>query len=157
MVVLYRLSELKVPSFGGWVCRNSAHIPHNENTEAQLTEAIISPSSTSKAERRTDCRYPIRTGIEYKLILGRRIVRTGAGRLVNISRGGLLFEGAQELPPRTRIELDVDWPADAVKVALHVVGETLRSQGARTAVKIHRSSFRVREEANNGKHPVTPA
>lgn len=122
-----------------------------------MTEAMISRSPTSKAERRADCRYPIHTGIEYKLILGRRIVRTGGGRLLNISRGGLLFECTQELPPRTRIELDVDWPADAVKVALHVVGETLRSQGAHTAVKIHRSSFRVREEANNGRHPLTQA
>ncbi len=111
----------------------------------RIMEAIISRSQTLSAERREDCRYPIRAGVAYKLILGRRVVRTGLGRLLNISRGGLLFECPQEIPPRTKIELDVDWPPDAVKVALHVVGETLRSQGVCTAVKIHRSSFRVQE------------
>jgi len=121
-------------------------------------EAIISPSPMFTAERRADCRYPIHSGLEYKLILGRRVVRTGAGRLVNISRGGLLFECDQAIPPGTRIELGIDWPAKAVKMALHVMGQTVRSQGACTAVKILRSSFRMhREEADRAERtPTTP-
>jgi hypothetical protein len=109
------------------------------------------------AERRADCRYPIHAGVEYRLILGRRVIRTGVGRLVNISRGGLLFECANALPSENRIELDVDWPAQAVKMVLHVMGQTVRSQGVCTAVKIHRSSFRVHhEDAGQGERPPTP-
>jgi hypothetical protein len=110
------------------------------------------------AERRRDCRYPIHSGLEYKLITGRRVVRMGAGRLLNISRGGLLFECAHAIPPGTGIELEIDWPARAVKMDLHVLGQTVRSQGACTAVKIHRCSFRVRrEDAGQGERPPTLA
>ena len=121
-------------------------------------EAIISPSPMFTAERRADCRYPIQAKIEYSLVLGRRVVRPGTGRLLNISRGGLLFEGAHAIPPGNRIELEVDWPVHSVKMALHVVGHTVRSQGVCTAVKISRSSFRVHHgNAGQAEHPPTPA
>ncbi len=121
-------------------------------------EAIISPGPTLTAERRSDYRYPIHIGLEYKLILGRRVVRKGTGRLVNISRGGLLFECDHAISPGNRIELDIDWPARAVRMALHAAGRTVRSQGVLTAVKVLRSSFRVhREEADRGERPPTRA
>lgn len=104
-------------------------------------------SQTFTAERRADSRYTIQTGLEYRLILRRKVVQTGSGRLMNMSRGGLLFECDRGVPPRTRIELKVDWPAHAVKIALHVVGQTVRTQGTSTAVKILRSAFRVQEDA----------
>lgn len=112
-----------------------------------MEEATIPRKSpTFAADRRADCRYTIRTGLEYRLILRRKVVDTGTGRLANISRGGLLFQSAEAIPPRTQIELKVDWPAPAVKIALHVVGQTVRSQGAGTAVKIIRCAFRVQED-----------
>lgn len=121
-------------------------------------EAIISSSPVFAADRRADCRYPIQTGIEYRLISGRRVVRTGTGRLLNISRGGLLFEGAHAIPPGNRVELEIDWPAQSVKMVLHVAGQTVRNQGVFTAVKILRSSFRVlRDDADQGAAPPTPA
>ena len=107
--------------------------------------------STTPPERRADCRYTIHSDVEYRLILRRKVVRAGTGRLANISRSGLLFECAHAIPPRTRIELKVDWPAPAVKIALHVVGQTVRSEGTGTAVKIIRSAFRVQEDAHRGK------
>ncbi len=123
-----------------------------------MVEAIISPGPMLTAERRADCRYPIHVGLEYKLIMGRRAVRKGNGRLVNISRGGLLFECAHAIASGNRIELEVDWPTRAVKMALHVTGQTVRSQGVCTAVKILRSSFRVHlEEADRGERLPTPA
>ena len=102
------------------------------------------PSPMPTVERRAERRYAIQARVEYRLMPGRKAVPGGAGRLVNISRGGLLFECAEAIPPGTRISLDVEWPADALRVALHVTGWILRSQHARTAVKISRSSFRVR-------------
>jgi len=108
-------------------------------------------------ERRAGRRYPIHAGIEYKLILGRRVVRTGTGRLLNISRGGLLFECSHAIPAENMIELEVDWPARAVKMVLHVAGQTVRSEGVSTAVKILRSSFRVyHQDADQGNRLRTP-
>jgi Ser-tRNA(Ala) deacylase AlaX len=84
------------------------------------------------------------------------VVRTGTGRLVNISRSGLLFECAHGIPPRTKIELEVDWPAQAVKMALHVTGQTVRNQGVSTAMTILRSSFRTyQEDADQGNRQQT--
>jgi len=119
--------------------------------------AIITPGPMLPPERRAGRRYPIHAGIEYKLILGRRVVRTGTGRLLNISRGGLLFECAHAIPAENMIELEVDWPARAVKMVLHVAGQTVRSEGVSTAVKILRSSFRVyHQDADQGNRLRTP-
>jgi hypothetical protein len=98
-------------------------------------------------ERRAERRYAIQARVEYKLSLGRKAAPGKVGRLVNISRGGLLFECAEAIPPGTGISLDVEWPTDALRIALHVTGQIVRSQHARAAVKISRSSFRVREPA----------
>ena len=83
--------------------------------------------------------------MEFRVLEGRRVVARGVGRLVNISRGGLLLESMGVLPLKNRIEIDVDWPSEGVRMALHVTGETLRRQGARTAVKTARSRFVVKE------------
>jgi hypothetical protein len=120
-----------------------------------VVEAIISPSPTPTAERRADCRYPIHTGIEYKLILGQRAIGSGSGRLLNISRGGLLFECDRAIAPKTRIEVDIDWPARTVKVVLHVGGQTVRSEGLCTAVKILRSAFRAQGETKRTRSNVS--
>jgi hypothetical protein len=121
-----------------------------------VVEAIT--SGAMAAERRADRRYPIHARIEYKLILGRRVARAGTGRLLNISRSGLLFEGAHAIPAGSTIELDVDWPSRTVKMVLHVAGQTVRSQGVSTAVKILRSSFRTyHQDADQGNRPRTPA
>jgi hypothetical protein len=108
-------------------------------------------------ERRADRRYALETGVEYKIVQGGQAVRKGTGRLVNISRGGLLFECAETIPPGSRIDLEVDWPAETHKVALDVIGQSVRSQGTRTAVKVYRSSFRMRNDAARGKLPVSAA
>ena len=109
-------------------------------------EAILTPSSLATVERRADCRYPIHTAVQYRLFLGRRVVRMGSGWVVNMSRGGVLFESTSPVPPGHRMELEIDWPAQAVGMMLRVTGESVRSEGGRTAVRILRSSFRVRDE-----------
>jgi hypothetical protein len=107
-------------------------------------EQIPSPGPALAADRRADRRYAIEAALVYKLIHGAKAVLSGSGRLVNISRGGLLFECAKAMPQGYRIELDVEWPAASPKIALHVIGQTVRSRDARTAVKIFRSSFQAR-------------
>jgi len=92
--------------------------------------------------------------MRYRLI-SVRPARAGAGSLVNISRCGLLFESAQPIAPGARIEIEIDWPARALKMVLHLVGETVRSQGNQTAVRILRSAFRVdRERARAAGDPA---
>jgi hypothetical protein len=126
--------------------------------ETSVVEATISPGSMLTAERRANCRYPIQVELEYAIVRGRRALRTGDGHLVNISRGGLLFQCDQAIPVGNRIELDVEWPARGAKMVLHVAGQTVRSQGVCTAVKILRNSFRtLHGDAERGKRPYTPA
>jgi len=107
--------------------------------------------SPQRSERRSSCRYAIQTSLQYRLISRQRTVDRGSGELANISKGGLLFQCHQTIPPKARIELTVDWPAHGLKVALQVVGQTVRSQDAFTAVRILRSSFRVQEGAIDAK------
>jgi len=106
------------------------------------------PILTPGDERRADRRYALDAPLQYKIIQAGKAVFSGAGRLVNISHGGLLFECAEEIEPGNRVELDVDWPADAVRIVLNVVGQTVRRQEARTAVKILRCSFRDKAPAD---------
>ena len=112
-----------------------------------MVEATITPGPPLTTERRAASRYPIRADVAFRLVVGRRVIRTGTGSLLNISRSGLLFESARPIPPGGRIELVVDWPSHSGTMALHVAGETVRSQGGRTAVKIRRSAFRAEREA----------
>jgi hypothetical protein len=116
---------------------------------------VISPGPILTVERRAGSRYPIRAGIRYRLLAERRVVRAGTGSLVNISRSGLLFESAQPIAPGSRIEIEVDWPARTLKMVLRVAGETVRSQGNQTAIRILRSAFRVdRAGGRAGRGPA---
>jgi hypothetical protein len=75
------------------------------------------------------------------------MVVTGVGRTVNISSGGVLVDTASSLPRGMEIELSIAWPASLNGVAalkLHVVGQTVRTQGNRTAIVIRRYEFRTR-------------
>jgi len=106
---------------------------------------VLAAGPVLTAERRAGSRYPIHAALRYRLISARPAV-AGAGSLVNISRCGLLIEAEEPIAPGARIEIEIDWPARALQMILHLVGETVRSEGNRTAVRILRSAFRVDRE-----------
>jgi hypothetical protein len=97
-------------------------------------------------DRRLTRRYPIATELEYRII-GREGLAWGAGRTINLSTGGILFQSEQALTLGTRIELTIAWPArlnDAVDLNLCVSGRVTRTDGKSHAVRIREHEFCVR-------------
>lgn len=85
--------------------------------------------------------------LEYRLLTGNKVVSTGAGRTLNLSSHGVLFECEEILPLGTRIRLLLTWPArldGTVGLTLCVNGLTVRSDGTCTAVEIVTHEFRTR-------------
>ena len=99
------------------------------------------------ALRRSHRRYPMQVDLEYKLLDGKKVLKTGAGRTLNLSSSGILFESGESLPIATAIRLSIAWPAqlnDRVGLTLCVMGRTVRSSGNCTAVEILSHEFRTR-------------
>jgi PilZ domain len=95
--------------------------------------------------RKTD-RFPIESGIRYKLMEVTHVAQTGQGSTVNISSGGILFSTKSQLPLGQRAELSVDWPAQLnahCGLKLVAVGIIVRSSGDTAAVRIEKYDFRT--------------
>jgi hypothetical protein len=94
----------------------------------------------------TDRRYQIDAGLEYKLIRGGIVLRTGRGTTVYISGSEIVFKPEDPIPARLHIEASVSWPAPvdpAITLKLHVHGETVETESGYAAIKIVRSTFRI--------------
>jgi hypothetical protein len=106
---------------------------------------------TENVDRRAHLRYRFVTGLEYKLIGSKGIVRTGRGRTVNVSNSGLLFESEAALSPGVKIELSITLPLlEAKDVALHlqITGWVVRMQDNCAAVRFERRIFEIQSTAN---------
>ena len=93
-------------------------------------------------ERRTDFRYAADARVEYRIIDSGK---TGVGKLVDISTGGVLFLPHDPLAAGVEIELTIGWPARRnypPVIDLWIVGEVVRTEASHTAVKILRYDFR---------------
>jgi hypothetical protein len=72
---------------------------------------------------------------------------SGIGRTVNISSSGVLVAIDRVLSPRSRVEIEMDWPAkldNAVSIKLVISGRVVRSKEGEVAlagVKIVRHAF----------------
>jgi len=115
----------------------------------RLMSATATKTLRLGVERRSNRRYPIDLSMQYDL--GRQEgpegARMGSGQVVNISSAGVLISSDCPIAPGVRIRLRLEWPArlnDAVPLALHIEGRTLRSSGPLTAVRILKSEFRTR-------------
>jgi hypothetical protein len=67
-------------------------------------------SAERRGDQRSKGRYPIALELQYKLMRGGRVERTGSGRTLNISSGGVLFETDDVIPARGSVELSMKWP-----------------------------------------------
>jgi len=67
-------------------------------------------SEERRRDQRSRGRYPIALELHYKILRGGRVERTGSGRTLNISSGGVLFEADNPLPARGAVELAMKWP-----------------------------------------------
>lgn len=95
-------------------------------------------------DRRDDRRYPIELELQYKVLARNRTHLRGSGRTRNMSSGGVLFGGDQDLPPGAFVELSIRWPVllqNTSPLTLLVVGRVVRSGDRTVAVKTSRYEF----------------
>ncbi len=103
--------------------------------------------SRDGADRRRAKRYPIETPVTYRVMRGRRNLKTGVGRTINISSKALLLEAENPLPAGSDIEVALEWPAmlnNECGLSLVVSGKVIRSDELSSAVSIMRYQFRTR-------------
>ena len=95
-------------------------------------------------DQRVHSRYPIMLELQYRMLKGGRVEHAGAGRTVNISSGGILFEANDLADHNGTIELVMNWPflLDRVcNLKLIVRGHIVRRDGRRVAVKAEQHEF----------------
>ncbi len=107
-------------------------------------QSVFQGPGTSRADRRSDRRYPVSAKLEYRIRGHQTIVGTGFGRTIDISNAGVLFESGIALPRGVKVELHIHWPvagANSSQVQVFAEGRTVRAQRNYTAVKILKYSF----------------
>jgi c-di-GMP-binding flagellar brake protein YcgR len=105
------------------------------------------PKAGSAAERRDAKRFPIEQEVSYKILDHRATApESGAGKTLDISSGGVLFETGQRLRPGKRVEVSVNWPAqsEGPPLKLVAVGRVVRAEDTRAAMHIEQHEFRTR-------------
>jgi PilZ domain len=99
-------------------------------------------------ERRASKRFPIEQEVQYRTLDHRALVpESGAGKTVDISSGGVLFETAQRLRFGKRVEVAINWPArldGGCALKFVVVGRVVRAEDNRAAISIEQYEFRTR-------------
>jgi hypothetical protein len=106
-------------------------------------------------DRRVHRRYPIELDCEYKV---NRSKSAGACRTVNISSGGILLQASETLPIRGQVDLSIRWPYEldnGCPLRLRIMGEVVRIDGRRFAVKIKRYELRTGGHRGGADLPST--
>jgi hypothetical protein len=109
---------------------------------------VVWESAVSGRDQRSRGRYPIILELQYKLLRGGRVARTGSGRTLNISSGGVLFKTDDLLPERGAVELAMKWPfllEGSCGLKLVMRGRIVRcdSNARATAVRAESHEFRT--------------
>ena len=119
---------------------------------APALRRAVRPLEIRSSDQRLHQRYPVILELDYKVLEGRRVTRSGHGRTLNISSGGLLFETASEFeakPSAIRaetIELTIEWPislGETCALKLLMRGRIVRKDSGRLAVRTERHEFRT--------------
>ena len=107
---------------------------------------MASPPPRQASDRRRSPRFPVDAPMKFCAFLAGGAAVNGAGRTVNLSDSGLLFESEDPPPPGSQIQVFVDWmapPGSVPSVQLCGSGLTVRRRGNATAVAIHQCEFRA--------------
>jgi hypothetical protein len=97
-------------------------------------------------DRRYDRRYGIALDLRWKLVRRRKVLDSGTGSTLDLSSGGILFNGGRQLPVGLNVELSISWPALLHNVAamqLVVSGRIVRTNGLQTAIHMTQHEFRT--------------
>jgi hypothetical protein len=106
----------------------------------------VNESEGIGGDRRFDRRYQLQLELRWKLIRRRKVQNAGAGRTIDLSSGGVLFDAARPLPVGLNVELSISWPVllhDIAPMQLVISGRIVRSIGGYTAVEITQHEFRT--------------
>src|SRR5579871_3203886 len=96
-------------------------------------------------ERRSKVRYPVKLIVRYRTV-GRKQHVNGVGHTLNMSSGGLLVSGEQEVIAGSRLEINVEWPLlldGAVPLQLVAHGKVVRCGGSLFALSFAQYQFRT--------------
>ena len=106
------------------------------------------PKLGSAVERRAAIRFAIEQEVLYKILDHRAATpESGAGKTLDISSGGVLFDTVQRLHPGKRVELSVNWPAQlegGCPLKFVAVGRVVRAEETSAAMHIEQYEFRTR-------------
>jgi hypothetical protein len=99
-------------------------------------------------ERRYKSRYPLELNVRYRILAG-ETVRTGIGRTLNVSSGGLLIASEQQIVhDGSRLQVSLEWPLmldETTPLQLIAVCRVIRCQPSGFAVRLERYQFRTRK------------
>jgi hypothetical protein len=83
-----------------------------------------------KRDRRSDPRYPASGDLEYCVLRNGVAIRRGTGRLLNLSRNGILFQSDSRLPGIGEIGIETPWPphcGEGPRLRLYILARIVRS------------------------------
>ena len=98
-------------------------------------------------DRRENSRFPVKEEVRYKVLQSKAVPRTGAGKTLDISSGGILFTTNERLQPGGMVEISVNWPArldGTCLLQLVATGRVVRADAQAAAVRIERYEFKTR-------------
>jgi hypothetical protein len=96
--------------------------------------------------RRRRIRFDLECELRYRLLDSRRHFPQQAGKTINISSKGAIFETTAQLPVGKRVELIISWPAKLnEKCGLKMIAQArvIRSNESRAAVALLTHEFRT--------------
>lgn len=104
--------------------------------------------SSFSLERRSKARFPLRLGVQYRILSGGPSL-VGVGRTVNMSSCGLLIESEEaNLRTGSKLQLNVDWPFrlhGTTPLQLIVSCRVTRSEPEEFAVRLEQYLFRTKK------------
>ncbi|MGI8990747.1 MAG: PilZ domain-containing protein [Bryobacteraceae bacterium] len=109
------------------------------------------PDFSTTQDRRNTSRFPMDREVRYRILETRKHHPQCAGKTLDMSSKGILFETVDAVPVGKRLEISVNWPAQLNKTCrlkFVALAKVVWSDGKRVAVTIERHEFRT-QGANN--------
>jgi len=108
---------------------------------------MVSENRRQSAEiedRRSGFRYPSNLELEFRLLHGLDVLRSGKGRMLNCSETGLWFQSDDTFSAGQDIEVSLRWPfsSNLADILVEISGQTIRTERNCCAVKILRHTFK---------------
>jgi hypothetical protein len=107
----------------------------------------ISSGTNRGGDRRFTARFPVQQEVRYRVLQARTVTKSGVGKSLDVSSGGILFTTTERLPTGRTVEIAMSWPArlnGTCPLQFVATGRVVRSDGDKAAVRIQRYEFRTR-------------